>query len=84
MGAENISILPGGEKPPTKEPPKGKNPSTTRDSTQTAQKANLECLDKEMKETTESHRIPIREVHSTKTASEVKHQEAQKQTKRVT
>ena len=31
--------------------------------------------------TTEPHRIPTREIHPTKTASKVKHQEAQKQTK---
>ena len=33
---------------------------------------------------TEPHRIPTIEVHPTKTASKVKHQEVQKQTKRVT
>ena len=42
----------GGEKPPTKEPPKGKNPSTTRVPTQTEERANLEHADKEIKETT--------------------------------
>ena len=34
--------------------------------------------------TTEPHRIPTIEVHPTKTASKAKHQEAQKQTKRIT
>ena len=42
----------GGENPPTKESPKGKNPSTTRKSTQTEERANLEHPDKEIKETT--------------------------------
>ena len=48
----NISIPEGREKPPTKEPPKGKNPSTIRGPTQTEDRANLECPDKEIKETT--------------------------------
>ena len=34
--------------------------------------------------TTESHRTPAIEVHTTKTATKTKHQEEQKQTKRVT
>ena len=51
MGAANISIPAGGEKPPTKESPKGKNPSTTRQPTQTEERANLEHPDKEIKET---------------------------------
>ena len=41
----NISIPARGEKPPTKEPPKGKNPSTTREITQTEEMANLERPD---------------------------------------
>ena len=52
MGAPNISIPARGKKPPTKEPPKGKNPSTTRELAQTEEKANLECPDEEIKETT--------------------------------
>ena len=48
----NISIPTGGEKLPTKEAPKGKNPSTTREPTQTEERANLEHLDKEIKDTT--------------------------------
>ena len=47
----NISISAGGENPPTKEPPKGKNPSTTREPTQRQKRANLEHPDKEIKET---------------------------------
>ena len=47
----NIIITLGGEKPPTKESPKGKNPSTTRQPTQTEERANLEHPDKEIKET---------------------------------
>ena len=35
MGAANISIPARGDKPPIKEPPKGTNPSTTREPTQT-------------------------------------------------
>ena len=81
----NISIPAGGENPPTKEPPKGKNQSTTREPTQTEERGNLECPDKEIRDhTTEPHKIPTTEVHPTKTASKVKHQEAQNQTKRVT
>ena len=52
VGAVNSSIPAGGEKPPTKEPPKGKNSSTTREATQTEERAKLECPDKEIKETT--------------------------------
>ena len=48
----NISIPAEGEKPPIKEPPKGTNPSTTREPTQTEERANLERPDKEIKETT--------------------------------
>ena len=47
----NISIPAEGEKLPTKEPPKGKNP-TTREPTQTEERANLEHPDKKIKETT--------------------------------
>ena len=49
MGAAKISILAGGEKPPTKELPKSKN---TREPTQTVERANPEHPDKEIKETT--------------------------------
>ena len=81
----NISIPAGGEKPPTKESPKGKNPTITREPTQTEERTNPECPDKEIRDhTTEPHRIPNIEVHPTKTARKVKHQEAQKLTKRVT
>ena len=59
MGAANISILAGGEKPPTKEPPKGKNPSTTREPIQTEERTNLECPEKEIKETTPLNPIEI-------------------------
>ena len=53
----NISIPAGGEKPPTKEPLKDTNPSTTREPTQTEERANLECPVKDIKDhTTESHR----------------------------
>ena len=48
----NITIPAGGENPPTKEPTKGKNPSTMREPTQTEERANLEHPDKEVKETT--------------------------------
>ena len=48
MRAANISIPAEGEKPP-----KGKNPSTTRELTQTEERANPECQDKEIKETTD-------------------------------
>ena len=51
VGAANISILAGGEKPPTEEPPKSKNEST-REPTQTEERAGLEHPDKESKETT--------------------------------
>ena len=79
-----IIILAGGEKSPTKELPKGKNQSTRREPTQTEERANLEHPVKEIGDhTTEPHRIPTIEVHPTKTASKVKHQEAQKQTKRI-
>ena len=80
----NISIPSGGEKTPIKELPKGTNPNTTEEPTQT-EGSNLECPLKEITDhTTEPHRIPTIEVHPTKTASKVTHQEAQKQTKRVT
>ena len=46
----NISISAGGEKPPSKEPPNGTNSSTTREPTQTEERANLEHPDKEIKE----------------------------------
>ena len=48
----NISIPARGEKPPIKEPPKGTNPSITREPTQTEERANLEHPDKGIKETT--------------------------------
>ena len=80
----NISIPARGEKPPIKEPPKGTNPSTTREPTQTEERASLECPVREIRDhTTEPHRIPNIQVHLTKTANKAKHQEAQKQTKRV-
>ena len=47
-----MSIPTGGENPPTKEQLKGKNPSTTRQPTQTEERANLELPDKEIKEIT--------------------------------
>ena len=47
----NVSILAGREKPPTKDPPKGKNPSTPREPTQTEDRAKLEHPDKESKMT---------------------------------
>ena len=37
----NISIPAGGEKPKTKEPPKGKNTSITREPTQTEEMKNI-------------------------------------------
>ena len=81
----NISIPAGGEKPPIKEPPKGTNPSRTTEPTQTEERANLEHPDKEIRDhTTEPHRITTIEVQPTKIASKWKHQEVQKQTKRVT
>ena len=52
----NISIPARGQKPPTKEPPKGKNPSTTRQPTQTEERANLEHPDK-IKEKTQLNPI---------------------------
>ena len=68
-----------------KEEPKGTNPSTIREPTQTEERANLQHPVKEIRDhTTEPHRIPTIEVHPTKTAGKAKHQEAQKQTKRVT
>ena len=57
MGAANISIPAEGEKPTTKEPPKGENPSTTREHTQIEERANLEDPDKETKGTTPLHLI---------------------------
>ena len=78
MGTANISIPARGEKPPTKEPPKGTNPSTTRELTQTEERANLQQPVKEIRDhTTEPHRIPTIQVHPTKTAKKAKHQEAQ-------
>ena len=47
----NISIPTGGENPPTKEPPKGKIPST-REPTQTEERANPDHTHKEIKEAT--------------------------------
>ena len=83
-GTANSSIPTGEENQPTKETSKGKNPSTTRKPTQTKEMANVEHPVKEIRDhTIESHRIPIIEVHPTKTASKMKHQEAQNQTKRV-
>ena len=52
MGAVNTSIPAGGEKQPIKKPPKGTNPSTTREPTQTEGRTNLEYPDKEIKVTT--------------------------------
>ena len=49
------------------------------------ERANLEHPVKEIRDhTTEPHRIPTIEVHPTKTASKMKHQEGQKQIKRLT
>ena len=74
MGAVNISIPAPGEKAPKKEPPKGKNPSTTKKPTQREERANLECPDKEIRDhTTEPHIIPTLKVHPTKTANKAKH-----------
>ena len=52
MGTANISIPAGGGKNPIKEPSTGTNPSTTREPTQTEERANLEHPDKKTKETT--------------------------------
>ena len=79
MGAANISIRPGGEKTPTKEPPKGKNPSTTREPTQTEERGPRASTEDQRDHSTESHRIPTIEVPYTKTTSKAKHQEVQKQ-----
>ena len=57
VGALNIIITAGREKPATKEPPKDKNPSTTREHTQIEERANLEDPDKETKGTTPLHLI---------------------------
>ena len=85
MGAANISIPARGDKPPIKEPPKGTNPSTTREPRQTEERANIEHPVKEIRDhTAESNRTPTIEIYPTKTASKMKHQEAQKQTNRVT
>ena len=85
MGAANINIPAGGEKTPTKEPPKSTNPGTTSEPTQREERENPEHPDKEIREhTTEPCRIPAIEVQPTKTVNKMKHQEAQKQTKRVT
>ena len=40
----NISILAVGEKTPTKEPPKGRNTSTTKEPTQTEERRGLQEL----------------------------------------
>ena len=82
----NINIFAGREKKPTKEGPKGKNPSTMREPTQTEARANLKHPRQrdQRDHTTESHKIPTIEVHPTKTANKVEYQEVQKQTKRVT
>ena len=48
----NIRIPTGGENPPTKGPPKSKNPNTTRELTQTGERATQEHPDKEIKEAT--------------------------------
>ena len=75
MGVVTISIPAGGENPP-----KGTNPSTTRDPSQTEERANLEHPVKEIRDhTAESNRTPTIEIYPTKTASKVKHPEAQKQ-----
>ena len=55
----NISLPAGGEKPPTKEPPKGKKPSTMKQSTQTEERANLDHPDKDIKETTPLNSIEL-------------------------
>ena len=52
MGDVNTNIPTGGENPPTKEPPTDENSSTTREPTQTEERANVEHPDKEIKETT--------------------------------
>ena len=82
----NISIPAGGENPPTKEPPKGKNSRTTRNPHKKRRKGKPRVSKQgdERVHTTEPHRIPTTEVHPTKIASKAKHQEMQKQTKRVT
>ena len=57
VGAANISIPAGGEKPPIKEPPNDTNSSTTRELTQTEERANLEHPVKEIRDhTTKPHR----------------------------
>ena len=56
VGATNIPINAGGEKPPMKEPPKGKNTST-REPTQTEGRTNLDHPDKEIKEITPLNHI---------------------------
>ena len=79
----NISIPARVEKPPIKETLKSTNPSTIRKPTQTEERANQECPVKEIRDhTTEPHRIPTID-HPTKMSNKAKHQEAQKQTKRV-
>ena len=76
----NISIPPGGENPPTKEP-------STREPTKTEGRENPEHPGEEIKETTPLNPIeclPQKLVYPTKTARKAEHQDSQKQTKRVT
>ena len=51
VGIVHTNIPAEGENSPTKEPPMGENTSTTRQPTQTEERANLEHPDKEIKET---------------------------------
>ena len=74
----NISIPAEGEKPPTKETQKGKIPSTTREPTQTEGKPRASRQGDQRDHSTESHKIPTMEVHPTKVATKLKHQEVQK------
>ena len=81
----NTNIPARRENLPTKEAPTGKNPSTTREPTQTEERANLQQPVKEIRDhTTNSNRILTIEADPTKTAGKLEHQEVQKKTKRVT
>ena len=80
----NTSKPAGGENPPTKEPKQVKTGYNERAHTNRRKGKPKASRQGDQKDhNTESHRIPTTEVNPTKIASKEKHQEAQKQTKRV-
>ena len=84
MGAANISIPAGGETHQHMNHQKLKTQVKQESANRRKGKHRVSRQGDQRDYNTEPHRVPTIAVHPTKTANKVKHQEDQKQTKRIT